>query len=87
MGTYDYDWPQLAESTQRERERLGFAANEPLLRTGDLRESIEYTVLPREAAVEIGSNDKIAVYQELGTSRIPPRSFLGFISRSRLFLG
>ena len=26
---------------------------------------------------QVGSNSDIAVYQELGTARIPPRSFLG----------
>jgi HK97 gp10 family phage protein len=75
IGTYDYGWRELAESTQAERERQGFSADEPLLRTGKLRDSIKHTVISdKEAAV--GSNEDIAVYQELGTSRIPPRSFL-----------
>jgi hypothetical protein len=29
IGTYDYDWPQLAASTQAQRVRKGFPANEP----------------------------------------------------------
>jgi hypothetical protein len=45
---------------------LGFVA--------ELRDSIEYMVRDNEGAV--GSNSEIAVYQELGTSRILPRSFL-----------
>jgi hypothetical protein len=75
IGTYDYDWPPLAESTKEQRERAGFPADEPLLRTGEMRESIEHTVQGHEAYV--GSNNDKAVYQELGTSKIPPRSFLG----------
>jgi hypothetical protein len=67
-------WPPLAESTQEDRARKGYAANEPLLRSGELRDSIEYTVSGTEGCV--GSDSPIAVYQELGTSRIPPRSFL-----------
>ncbi len=68
-------WPQLAESTQAERARLGFAPDEPLLRTGELRDSISREVRADEAAV--GSTSDIMVYQELGTSRIPPRPVLG----------
>jgi phage gpG-like protein len=74
IGTYDLGWPQLAESTQKEREARGFSPNEPLLRTGDLQRSIEHSVGHDEARV--GSNLDVAVWQELGTKRIPPRSFL-----------
>jgi hypothetical protein len=83
IGTYDYGWPQLAEETQQQRADLGFSANEPLLRTGDLRASISHTVDKHEHTVYIGSNSEIAVYQELGTSRIPPRSFLGGAARAK----
>lgn len=77
IGEYraGYNWPQLAQSTQEERARLGYPPNEPLLREGDLRASIEHTVA--WDAGYVGSNSKIAVYQELGTSKIPPRPFLG----------
>jgi hypothetical protein len=75
VGTYDYGWPELAESTQADRVRQGYAADEPLLRTGALRDSIEHTHVSADE-VQVGSNSDIAVYQELGTSRIPPRSFL-----------
>ena len=37
VGTYRLGWPQLAQSTQDDRVRKGFPANEPLLRTGELR--------------------------------------------------
>jgi HK97 gp10 family phage protein len=68
-------WAELAESTKEDRVRQGFAEDEPLLRTGEMRDSIEYRVVEREAVV--GSDSPIAEYQELGTTHIPPRSFLG----------
>lgn len=81
IGTYEYGWPQLAPSTQEQRARLGFAANEPLLRTGDLRDSISHYVEGDTGYV--GSPSKIALAQELGTSKIPPRSFLGGAARAK----
>jgi hypothetical protein len=74
IGSYDYNWPQLAASTQDDRVHKGFPANEPLLRTGSMRASIQWNASGNTGAV--GSNSDIAVYQELGTSRIPPRPFL-----------
>jgi phage gpG-like protein len=74
IGTYRYNWPQLAESTQAERAHEGYPANEPLLRSGEMRDSIGHVVGDHE--VQVGSNSDIAVYQELGTKSIPPRSFL-----------
>jgi phage gpG-like protein len=69
IGTYDYGWLQLAESTLAQK-----SANTPLLETGEMRDSIEHTHAGRSAFV--GSNSDIAVYQELGTAKIPARSFL-----------
>jgi hypothetical protein len=67
-------WAPLAESTIKDKQRHGYAVPKPLLRTGELRDSIQYQVHGHEGAV--GSDDEVAVYQELGTSKIPPRSFL-----------
>jgi phage gpG-like protein len=50
------------------------SATDPLLRTGELRDSISHVVDGRRAVV--GSDDPVAIYQETGTSRIPPRPFL-----------
>lgn len=91
IGTYRYGWPQLATATQRDRVRLGFPANEPLLRTGDMRDSISHYVETgltgahgvTEDAGYVGSPSKIALAQELGTARIPPRSFLGGAARAK----
>ena len=68
-------WPELADYTKADRERHGFPEDEPLLRTGELRDSIEHKV--EDSAAYVGSDSDIAVYQELGTAKIPPRSFLG----------
>src|SRR6516162_2395737 len=75
LGTYDYGWPQLAAATQEQRERQGYAPNDPLLVTGDLRDSIERDVQHNVASV--GSNNNKALWHEMGTSRIPPRPFFG----------
>ena len=81
IGTYDYNWTPLAEATQADREAHGFPADEPLLRTGEMRDSIEHNVgtegLRMEVIGIVGTNNEVAKWQELGTSHIPPRSFLG----------
>lgn len=81
IGTYQGQagpfsgWAALAEATKADRVRQGYPEDEPLLREGDMRDSIGHVVEGHEAVV--GSDSEIAVYQELGTSRIPARSFLG----------
>jgi HK97 gp10 family phage protein len=70
-------WQELADSTKADRESKGFPENEPLLRTGDMRDSISHALSTSGLEAQIGSDSDIAVYQELGTSKMPPRSFLG----------
>ncbi len=69
------EWPDLAEATVEDRIAQGYSPDEPLLREGDLRDSIEHEVGILEAV--IGSKSLIAMWQELGTEHIPPRPFLG----------
>jgi phage gpG-like protein len=76
IGTYELGWEQLAEATQEERARLGYPPNEPLLREGTLRDSIGHEIVEPGKLAIVGSTSDIAVYQELGTSTIPARSFL-----------
>ncbi|WP_293857200.1 hypothetical protein [uncultured Alsobacter sp.] len=64
-------WAPLKPATIA-RKRNG---DTPLLETGKMRDSIEHTVQGHTAWV--GSNYDVAVYQELGTRNMPPRSFLG----------
>lgn len=73
-------WAPLAASTMEEKTRLGYAPpDNPLLRTGELRDSISHEVDANVHGGEavIGSPSEVAVFQELGTRTIPPRSFLG----------
>ncbi|GAB3249203.1 phage virion morphogenesis protein [Chitinimonas naiadis] len=68
-------WSELADSTEAEKARLGYPSDAPLLREGDLRESIQSEVHGLEAVV--GSKSEVAAAQEFGTDRIPPRPFIG----------
>jgi phage gpG-like protein len=68
-------WSELADSTKKDRLAQGYTENDPLLRSGSLRDSIEHEVSGDEAIV--GSKSDTALYQEVGTDKIPPRSFLG----------
>jgi hypothetical protein len=77
IGTYQQGWPALAQSTIKDKEAQGFEVPDPLLRTGEMRDSIRHEVDPITLELVVGSDDKRALWQELGTVRIPPRSFLG----------
>jgi len=80
------EWEELDPATKADRVSKGFAENEPLLRTGDLRDSIHHKVVGHFVA--IGSDNPIAIYQEMGTSTIPPRPFLRIAAwRSKKWLG
>jgi len=81
IGTYQGEvgsfaaWAPLTDATQSERVRLGYTADDPLLRTGELRDSISHEISGLEAC--IGSNSDVMVFQELGTEKIPPRAVMG----------
>lgn len=81
IGTYQPSvgpfnaWDELAESTKADRVRQGYSEDDPLLRTGELRDSISHRVMGLAAVV--GSTDDKAVWQEYGTEKIPPRPFIG----------
>lgn len=65
----------LAPSTQAERVSKGYSANEPLLLTGELQDSIDWQhESPRKTS--IGSDLEKAVWHEFGTPHIPARPFL-----------
>ena len=68
-------WGPLAESTEAQKEAAGYSRDQPLLREGDLRDSIVTEHNAMEAI--IGSKMEIARYQEFGTDKIPPRPFIG----------
>lgn len=68
-------WAPLAESTVADRIAKGFTPDDPLLRTGELRDSIVHEVHGLEAI--IGSTDEVMEYMEFGTSKMPPRPVMG----------
>lgn len=68
-------WSPLAESTKADRLRLGYTEDDPLLRSGELKSSIESEVVGLAAIV--GTKSEIGLWQEVGTDRIPPRPFIG----------
>lgn len=83
IGHEDNGWAPLAESTVREKARLGFvgriSATDPLLRTGHLRDSIEPVVHSNgfsEAVGEVGTDVPYAADLEMGSKHTPPRPFL-----------
>lgn len=75
LGEYQPGWVGLADSTLADKVLGGWPIPSPLLRTGEMRETIHHTVY--EKAAVIGSDSQIAVWQEMGTSKMPARSFLG----------
>ena len=76
IGHLQPEWSPLAESTKTQKASLGFTPPDyqPLLRSGEMRASIEGFAVGLTGMV--GSNDEVAVFQELGTSTMPPRPFL-----------
>lgn len=98
LGTYQNGggeipaWRPLAETTKAERAELGFAPDDPELRTTRLRAAIESAVDSAAGVVAVGVESRIvgegtradprrdigevAVAQEMGIG-VPKRSFLG----------
>jgi hypothetical protein len=67
MGTDGYNWPALSPNTKKTQPGM-------LLETGELRDSIHWNAEGAEG--HVGSDLDKAVFHELGTAKIPPRSFL-----------
>lgn len=68
-------WSPLAESTKADRVRSGYSEDDPLLRSGELKNSIESEVVGLAAIV--GTKSDIGYWKEAGTDHIPPRPFIG----------
>lgn len=83
-GHYQPGWAPLAESTLKDKADKGFAVPSPLLRTGEMAESYKKELELAELAVVVGSESKIALYQEMGTTRIPPRPVLSLAMANAL---
>jgi HK97 gp10 family phage protein len=76
IGTEYAGWPELADSTVARKQAKGqtgrISATDPEFATGELRASIGSQAEGLTGAA--GTADPVAVYQEYGTSRMPPRS-------------
>ena len=79
-------WDSLAEATQRQRERQGYAPDDPLLRAGSLRSAISSEQKGNDAAAGVKHGQSgidgqdlamIATVMELGSARVPARPYLG----------
>ena len=68
-------WAPLAESTVDDRVSQGYSPDDPLLRSGETRDSIEHKVVGNEG--HVGSDSDILLWLELGTEKMPARSTLG----------
>lgn len=80
FGHQQEGWPDLAESTQADRARQGYPADEPLLREGTLRDAYEVWRDGPDVVVGVRPESDQAVIaeaQEFGTATIPPRPVLG----------
>jgi hypothetical protein len=68
-------WTDLADNTQQQREAAGFTPNDPLLASGEMRDTFGHR---REGLeVVIGSTDEKMIYHEFGTTKMPPRPVFG----------
>ncbi len=72
-------WAPLTPSTIADKERQGFPVPAPLKRTSELQDSIHGEAESVYGGVRgvVGSTDEIAIFHEHGTSKLPPRPFLG----------
>jgi hypothetical protein len=71
IGTYEYGWPRLADSTVARKS----TGDSPLLETGAMRDSGGFEV--GVEGVTIGFSDPKIQYHEWGTKHIPPRPVIG----------
>ncbi len=74
IGVPRPEWRPLSPATEARKAEEGYPTGAPLLRTSEMKNSIDYNVTGHKLTV--GSTEKYAPEQELGTSRIPPRPFL-----------
>lgn len=83
-GEYQPGWTPLAESTLKDKASKGFPVPSPLKRTGEMAESYSHEVDFVDLAVVVGSKEKVALWQEMGTSRIPPRPVLALAMQNSI---
>jgi hypothetical protein len=70
LGTYQPGWAPLKPETVARKQ----TGDSPLLETGGMRGTVTERISPVKATISAGGP---AIWQELGTSKIPPRPFMG----------
>ena len=85
-------WAELSDETKAQRVAQGFTENDPLLRSGELRDAVEHDREILEGVVGVKSGKDhgaypdgsggadlgdMMVWHELGTSKMPARPVLG----------
>jgi phage gpG-like protein len=75
IGFYHDDphWPELSPEYEAAKVKAGYEADAPLLRTGEMRDSITHSISLDGNSATIGTDDQKMVWHELGTDRMPPR--------------
>lgn len=68
-------WAELADATKADRVRQGFTENDPLLRSGALRDASKWEVHGLDGVA--GNTDKRAFWHEFGTVNMPARPVYG----------
>jgi len=69
-------WEAIADSTRKYLDKYFPQAKPPLLRTGELRDSVE-SQLKNSEAILIGSAKEYASYIQDGTKKMPARQIFG----------
>ncbi len=87
IGREHPEWPALSPATIEDKRRHGYRTPAPLLRTGSLRDSIEWSEARWEDAqtcvAYAGTNHPLAPFHEFGTSKMPPRPFISLAARGQ----
>lgn len=94
FGGYQTGWAPLAESTKAQRQRLGFTPDDPLFRSGGLRDAVHHKVEGESVFIGVEPGQKlhgpdgkevdaamVMAVQEYGDSRghVPPRPVFGTV--------
>lgn len=81
-------WAKLEESTIADKTRGGFSPpDNPLLRTGEMLNSIKHEVNESNLSAIIGSTDEKMFFHEFGTSKMAMRPVIGPAAfRNRKFI-
>lgn len=81
-------WAQLADSTIADKTKNGYSPpDNPLLRTGEMQDSIKHEVNESNLSAIIGSTDPKMLFHEFGTSKMTMRAVIGPAAfRNRKFI-